>query len=265
MMKRALCAAIALLCGALAGCMPEFGDRAQFGITFYCPGVGNVDMGDEGIRTGLGKAGYQGQVARMTWSLSFNPAIDQTVRIIAEQGGKRLATYIQDYMDRYPGREVNLVGLSAGTGVAIWALEALKPGYKVNNVVLISSSLYHNYDVSRAMESVNGRMYNYYSSTDAVLAGPMKVFGTIDGVHFEDAAGAVGLHVPAGAADRVINVAWTPAFEKFGYYGGHMDGTNAAFVTADIAPRILTSGAPGLRQTDVATQVAVAPPAGHQD
>ena len=96
MMKRALCVALTLLGGALAGCMPEFGDRAQHGITFYCPGVGNVDLGDEGIRAGLEKAGYQGQVARVTWSLSFNPAIDQTVRIIAEQGGKRLAGDIQE-------------------------------------------------------------------------------------------------------------------------------------------------------------------------
>jgi pimeloyl-ACP methyl ester carboxylesterase len=265
MMKRALCTAVVLLGGALAGCIPEFGDRARYGMTFYCPGVGNVDLGDEGIRAGLEKAGYQGQVARMTWSLSFNPAIDQTVRIIAEQGGKRLAGYIQEYMDRYPGREVNVVGLSGGTGVAIWAVEALKPEYKVNNVVLLSSSLYYGYDVSRALENVRGKIYNYYSSTDAVLAGPMKLFGTIDGVHFEDAAGAVGLRVPPGAAERVVNIAWTPEFEQFGYYGGHTDGTNAAFVTADIAPRILTAGAPELRQTDAATQVATAPPVAHRD
>lgn len=265
MMKRALCVALTLLGGALAGCMPEFGDRARHGITFYCPGVGNVDLGDEGIRAGLEKAGYQGQVARVTWSLSFNPAIDQTVRIIAEQGGKRLAGYIQEYMDRYPGREVNIVGLSAGTGVAVWALESLKPEYKVNNVVLIASSLYHDYDVSRALESVKGKIYNYYSSSDAVLAGPMKVFGTIDGVHFEDAAGSVGLCVPPGAAERVVNTAWTPEFQQYGYYGGHLDGTSAAFVTARIAPQILTYGLAEPLRTDVASQVATAPPAGSRD
>ena len=264
-MKQGMCVALALLAGLAAGCMPEFGERAQYGITFYCPGVGNMDLGDEGVRAGLEKAGYRGQVARVTWSLSFNPAIDQTVRLIAEQGGKRLAMYIQDYMDQYPGREVNLVGLSAGTGVAVWALEALKPEYKVGNVVLISSSLYHDYDVSRALQRVKGKIYNYYSSTDAVLAGPMKVFGTIDGVHFEDAAGAIGLRVPPGAPGRVVNVAWSPDFEKYGYYGGHTDGTSAAFVTAYIAPELLTAAPVQQPRTVVARQVAEAPPAGRRD
>lgn len=264
-MKRRLCVAAGLLAGLIAGCMPEFGERARYGITFYCPGVGNTDVGDAGVRAGLEMIGYQGQVARMTWSLTFNPAIDQTVRIIAEQGGKRLATYIQEYLDEYPGREVNIVALSGGTGVAIWALEALKPEYKVNNVVLIASSLYHDYDVAPALRQVKGRIYNYYSSTDAVLAGPMKVFGTIDGVHFQDAAGAVGLRVPPAASERVVNIAWTPEFEKFGYYGGHTDGTNEAFVAAFIAPQLIGRATAETLQTDVASRVARALPVGHQD
>jgi len=249
---------------ALTGCVSPFGPEAEHGITFYCPGVANVDVGDAGIRAGLARAGYQGQVARMTWSVSFNPAIDQTVRVIAQQGGKRLADYIQDYIDEYPGRPVNVVGLSAGTGVALWAIEALKPAYKVDNVVLISSSLNYRYDVSRALRNIRGKIYNYYSPTDAVLAGPMKVFGSIDGVFLEDAAGAVGLQVPPGAQDRVVNIAWRPEFQKYGYYGGHGDGTSADFVAYEIAPRIIgqTAATP---QTALANQVATTPPPAHQD
>lgn len=260
-MRNARFIAMIGLTTTLTGCIAGFGERAKNGITFYCPGVGNMDLGDEGIRTGLEKAGYHGQVARMTWSLSFNPAIDQTVRIIAQQGGKRLAGYIQDYLDQYPGREVNIVGLSAGTGVAVWALEALKPKYKVSNVVLISSSLWHKYDASRALRNVKGKIYNYYSPTDAVLAGPMKVFGSIDGVFLEDAAGAVGLQVPPGAENRIVNVEWRPEFEKYGYYGGHTDGTSAAFVQAVIAAHLVKPGADQSPQTALARQAATVPPA----
>lgn len=231
--------ALVLGAAALAGCGAEFGPRAKYGITFYCPGIGNMDLGDEGIRRGLEHAGYRGQVARLSWSYTFNPAIDQEVRIIARLGGKRLAALIQRYLDEYPGRPVNVVGLSAGTGVAVWAVEALKPEYKVDNVVLLSSSLNCRYDVTTALERVRGRIFNYHSRNDAVLAGPMRVFGSIDGVYLEEAAGAIGLRVPEGCDGRVVNVGWRPDFQKYGYFGGHFDSTSAEFVGAFIAPELV--------------------------
>ncbi len=65
---------------SLAGCAPAFGPKAANGITFYCPGAGNLDFGDAGIRAGLERAGYRGQVATLMWTVSFNPAIDQALR-----------------------------------------------------------------------------------------------------------------------------------------------------------------------------------------
>ncbi len=253
---------IVALVGLLAGCATEFGPEAKHGITFYCPGAGNVDMGDAGVREGLARAGYRGQVARVNWSLTLNPAVDQTVRIFAQQGAKRLASYIEQYIDRYPGREVNVVGLSAGTGVAIWALENLRPGYQVNNVILLSSSLSHDYDVSRALRRVKGRIYNYYSPNDAVLAGPMKVFGTIDGALLKDGAGAVGLRAPRHAADRVVNIRWRPEFERWGYYGGHMDSTSPGFVRHELARHLVNPNIDLDRRTAAAMPPVSALPAG---
>ncbi len=248
-----LLAGLAALAG---GCGPEFGPKAKYGITFYVPGVGNFDRGDAGIREGLERAGYRGQVARFNWSYSFNPALDQTVRPIARLGAARLADAIQDYLTRYPGREVNLIGLSAGSGVAIFALERLKPNYKVNNVVLIASSLHYRYDISKALPHIRGKIYCYYSPQDAVLTGPMKVFGTIDGVLFDDGAGAVGLQPPRGA-DRVVNVRWRPEFERYGYYGGHIDGTSPAFVRRYIALHIVSPTGPAASpETDATRQLA---------
>jgi hypothetical protein len=40
----------------------------------------------------------------------------------------------------------------------------LPPGYAVDNVVLISSSLWHDYDVNAAAAARAGAIYNYYSS-----------------------------------------------------------------------------------------------------
>jgi pimeloyl-ACP methyl ester carboxylesterase len=240
MKRRILLSFCALVPLALVGCGPVFGPRAQNGITFYCPGAGNFDFGDLGIRQGLEAAGYQGQVASVLWTVSFNPAIDQRLGN-ARLGGAQLARSIEKYCDKYPGRPVNLIGLSAGTGVAIWALEDLKPGYSVDTVVLLGSSLWYRYDVGKALRRVNGHIYNYHSPNDHVLAGPMKLFGTIDGVFGEDGAGAVGLHPPGGSG-RVVNIRWEPAFERYGNYGNHTDATRAPFVEAHISRHIISGG-----------------------
>ena len=137
------------------GCAPSFGPQAQNGITFYCPGAGNFDFGDVGIRQGLKAAGYQGQVASVMWTVSFNPAIDQRLGN-ARLGAARLARAIERYVEKYPGKPVNVIGLSAGTGVAVWALEDLKPKYRVDNVILLGSSLWYRYDVTKAAQRVSG-------------------------------------------------------------------------------------------------------------
>ena len=224
----------------LTGCTPGFGPKAENGITFYCPGAGNLDAGDLGIRKGLEAAGYRGQVASVLWTVLFNPALDQRLGN-ARLGALGLARSIEDYCDKYPGRPVSVIGLSAGTGVAIWALEDLKEGYAVENVVLLGSSLWHRYDVTKALRRVNGKIYNYYSPDDPILAGPMKIAGTIDGVFGDDGAGSVGLMVPDGAAGRVINIRWQPEFRQYGYYGGHTDATRAPFVQTFISRHIIQS------------------------
>ncbi len=238
-----------------AGCRPAFTELARNGITLYVPGAGNVDFGDAGLREGLAAAGYKGQVASLTWTLTFNPALDQAVRIHARLAASELARLIESYVDKFPGRRINLVGLSAGTGIVIWALEDLKRGYQVDEVVLLASSLSCDYDVSKALAKVKGTLHNYYSEQDMVLAGPMKVFGTIDLKYGVDGAGAVGLK--RARSDRVVNVRWRPEFEKYGYYGGHTDATSPKFVQAFIARDLKVDGT--TRDADVATAPATAP------
>lgn len=247
----------------LAGCAgPSFGPKAANGIVFYCPGAGNLDLGDAGLRDGLGSAGFKGEVARFDWTISLNPAIDQAVRINARLRASTLAKYIQAYKDQYPNGKVCLVGLSAGTGVAIWALEDLDPRYSVDSVVLLGSSLSYNYDVSKALPRVKGKIYNYYSSNDAVLAGPMKVFGTIDGVFFVDGAGAVGLR-PAIKSPQIVNIPWKAEYERYGYAGGHTDSTSPAFIRAVVARNILSSPASQAPEIAPATPPAAVVRAAH--
>ncbi|TWT41794.1 hypothetical protein RAS1_29170 [Phycisphaerae bacterium RAS1] len=251
-MKRQALAGLMLAATLLVGCGPAFGPKAANGVTFYCPGAGNSDFGDAGVREGLERAGYDGEVAAILWTISFNVAIDQALKFNAHLGGSKLASYIREYKRQYPDGAINIVGLSAGTGVAVWALEELDGKIKVDNVVLLGSSLSHKYDVSKALRSVSGKIYCYYSPNDAILAGPMKVFGTIDGVFLTEGAGSVGLQPPPSGKDRVINVRWRPEFQQYGYAGGHTDSTSAPFVRQYLSKHLLTPGDGGSLRIDTA-------------
>lgn len=261
MMRPACLAAALTTLSLLSGCVSGFTEKARNGITFYCPGAGNVDFGDVGIREGLEAAGYTGQVATVTWTVSVNPAIDQAVRVNARLGAASLADAICQYKRKFPDKPVNLIGLSAGTGVAIWALENVPPDVKVDNVILLGSSLSSTYDVSEALKRVKGKIYNYYSSSDAVLAIPMKVFGTIDGAFGEDGAGAVGLRSPRGR-DRIVNIPWRSEFSRYGYNGGHTDSTSSPFVRAVLSKHVISGSDDGTGRKVAATQPAQRSPAG---
>ena len=266
-MKLISLALLSCLALSATGCgTVSYSAKAENGITYYCPGAGNTDFGDAGLRRGLESAGYKGEVAAYIWTISFNVALDQTLRFNAKLKGQNLARIIESYIDKYPGKTVNLVGLSAGTGVAIWALENLKDGYNVDNVVLLSSSLWHRYDVGKAARHVKGKIYVYFSPNDAILAGPMKLFGTIDGVFAEDGAGAVGLHTKGGA-DKVVNTGWKSEWSSYGYLGGHTDSTSSAFVKAVLSRHLLSASAAAAATPGAApaTVLATTPPAAASD
>jgi pimeloyl-ACP methyl ester carboxylesterase len=207
-----------------------------------------------GLRSGLKAAGFRGDVASIIWTFTANPAIDQAVKFNARLAGERLARTIEAYQDQFPERPVNVAGLSAGTGVAVFACEDLKPGYKVDNVVLLAGSISHNYNVGPALRNIRGKIYNFYSSQDLVLSGPMKLFGTIDGKLGTDGVGLVGLSPPSGR-DRVVNIRWRPEFRRYGYYGGHTDITSAGFVKNYLAQYLTERvGAADTPRTAVATR-----------
>jgi hypothetical protein len=226
-----ICAALALL----SGCTDP---REEFGKTYYLDGAGNWGFGVSTVPAGLASAGYAGHVELFIWTTSFLPAIDQ-VNILGNKlrsGG--LSRKIRDYARRHPEQEVNLIALSAGTGIAVWAIENLPQGQQVDNLVLLGSSLSHNYDMSKALKHIKGKVYVYHSGHDEILTSAVRVLGTVDGKH-EDSAGLVGLHPPKGDEGKIVNIAWSQKFEKYGWTGSHTDSTNRRFIQHVVAPRIL--------------------------
>lgn len=248
-----------LLAGTLAatGCSQanmHNHDLDQNGYVFYLDGAGGggiLTNWGTGVREGLKLADYRGDFANVPWQTGLGVAADQGASVeYKREKAAEVAKQIRTYVDSHPDKPVNLVGLSAGTAVAAFALEALPKGYSVENVVLLGSSLSSHYDMTKALEHVRDRLYVFTSEKDAVLGVAVSVAGTADR-QFCGAcsAGLKGFHLPAsGGAEtkqlygKITNIDWRPEFAKDGNYGGHTDAVNANFVRDYIAPLLSESG-----------------------
>lgn len=243
--------AIALL--AQTGCsdiLAKFGDDSagiDREITYYLGGAGTLGgIGNGSVREGLRKGRYAGAINVIPWQSWFGDVLrDQIDRTRNQREAQRVADEILDYQQKYPGRRVNIIALSAGTGIATWALERLPAESHVGTVVFLGSSLSRRYDLTDALRHVDGRLYVFYSSTDPILRIGVPLAGTVDR-EFQgpSAAGLSGFALPAGASHEMIelynrklrNMPWKPRYERYGYRGRHTDGTSAPFVAEFIVP-----------------------------
>ncbi len=229
---------------ALAGCAsPEDRARANFGKTYYIDGAGNWGFGVSEVAKALDAAGYKGSVEAYMWTTSFNPAIDQVNRPAAHLRAAGLSDKIRDYLKTYPDNDVNIISLSAGTGVGTWAVEALPKDMKINNMVLLGSSLSSTYDMTKTFAHMKGRIFVYYSSADPILGGPVRVLGTIDG-GMADAAGLVGLQSRGAPRGRIVNIPWRPEYAEYGWAGGHTDSTSEPFIRRFVSQHIIAASTP---------------------
>lgn len=246
--------------GALAACLPGVtgctwistlgtDERGlQYGKTWFIGGagaIGNV-VGTFDVPNGLRQAKYRGAIEVFAWQSVLGGTLrDQMDRERNEGEARRLAKDVQDYLDRFPGRRVNIIALSAGTGIATWTLEALPKRYRVGTVVFLGSSMSREYDLSTAMSRIAGHLYCFHSSGDPLLRFGLPITGSVD--RDGSSSGAAGLYgfVPppkASAAtkqlyaERLRDCPYQPEYSKYGYYGMHADSTSPAFVEHVVAP-----------------------------
>ncbi len=234
------------------GTDPQGRDRGQ---TYYVGGAGALgNIGTIDVPRGLRRTGYRGGIEVFGWQSILGGTIrDQVDRARNEEQARRLAERIQEYLDQYPGRQVSIIALSAGTGIVTWALEMLPDGYNVGNVAFLGSSLSRTYDLSAALRHVGGRLYVFHSTHDAVLRYGTFVAGSVDRELFApSAAGLHGFSLPPDAPQEtrelykqhLRNRPYQSTWARFGYRGGHMDCTSQDFVRRVVAPLVIERVAP---------------------
>ncbi|MBM4016835.1 MAG: hypothetical protein FJ288_00680 [Planctomycetes bacterium] len=237
-----LAAALAAGCGQVNYTSPE---RYERGLVVCLSGAGGM-MGEcDRIREGLDSGGVDRAIEIFDWSrgevFADQVSVEGNRRIAAN-----LARHVEAYAQGHPGRPVHLVGISAGTGLIVWALEALQDGFQVDGAVILASSLDTRYDLSKSLARVRDRIWSFSSVADTVLSLGVTWAGTVDrggGL----AGGLVGFSPPDGAPDeaktlyrdKLAQVPWWPGDVILGHLGDHLGATNPTFVRVRIAPLVL--------------------------
>ncbi len=248
-------ALLAVVLGLLvAGCAttsPEREARMHRGYVFYCDGSGGggtLRNYAGGVRNGLVEAGYPGAGEMFPWHTGLGVTADHTASVgYKRKKGEELARRIQEYSRQHPDAPVTAMGLSAGTAIVVFGLEALPASRQVDNALLLAPSVSADYNLTESLQRVGHRMYVFVSENDGVLRHLLPMFGTADRQRGRvGAAGLRGFQRPENPSAqtqaqyaKLVHVHWEPEFRGKGHGGGHTDVVNARFVREYIAPLVM--------------------------
>ena len=208
----------------------------------HLPGIAGEMRIDHELVSGLIAGGVTDDAVIFDWT-----GVDRGVPALTNvqrhhQQSARLADAIITAGKHSPGRSIILVAHSAGTGVAVEALEQLPAGVNVQTLVLLASALSPDYDLSPALAHVTGRAYSLFSRYDNLVLGVgTRAFGTYDRVR-TDAAGYVGFRQPpravAAAYAKLTQIPYDAAWTRLGNGGDHIGATSRRFARTILAPVI---------------------------
>lgn len=238
-----LSAILAPGCGPAVRFIANTGDPS-YGVTYYVGGAGPIgNVGSLDVPGGLKDAGYHGAVEAFTWQ-GLTHAGDQINLSRNRSKAVELSNKIREYRRAHPNKKINLIALSAGTGIAAFALEYLPEDVKVDNVVFLACSMSSHYDLTRALRRIRVKLYVVYSDTDPILRNVVWYTGTVDRASSKEGiAGLHGFRLPDELGPdterqyaKVMNIPWRIDFSSAGYDGGHIDCTSREFIRRYVGP-----------------------------
>ncbi|MFP4356097.1 MAG: hypothetical protein ACLFUJ_13320 [Phycisphaerae bacterium] len=163
------------LSALLAGCGPTMDSymdpsRQENGLVMILPGIEGISGYNLNIKKGLVGSGLKYAITIQPWGAPMGLVINQMNVLGNRLEGQKIARWIsQEYLEKYPGRPVWLIGHSGGGGIAVFTAEAMPRGKKITGLVLLSASLHKDYDISKAMANLEYGIVNYYNPSDSAL------------------------------------------------------------------------------------------------
>ncbi|HEX4793840.1 MAG TPA: hypothetical protein VH370_08620 [Humisphaera sp.] len=241
--------------------MPPGGAPIDSSHTFvlHLPGIAGNRWVDKQMTSGLRDAGYSGELLTYDWT-DNEPGISALRALKRNQAeAAKIADIITAHYHADPALRIIITSHSGGTGLAIWALEKLPADVKVDTVMLLSSALSPDYDLSKALAHLRGTCYSFYSENDVlVLNTGTKLFGTIDGKKCES-AGEFGFIFPETADAKqyakLIQKPYDKSWMQYDNIGDHMGSMRRPFSANVLAP-LLFENSPRLTANAAADQKA---------
>jgi len=209
----------------------------------HLPGIAGERRIDHELIHGFQQAGYDGKVKIYDWT-EHDPGLDALVAYDRNhREAQKVADALTEQFRADPLTEIILTGHSGGTGLVVWALEDLPDDVKVQSVFLLASALSPDYDLTKALRHVRGKVYVFSSLEDSLVLGTgTRLFGTIDGIKSE-AAGLGGFVMPKGADKdlyaKLVAEPYQKDWASLGHAGNHIGCMNRLFVAHVIAPLLL--------------------------
>lgn len=201
----------------------------------YGPGIGNLIRG---LHTDSPEADFEvfhwGVPAPLFMLNLQNDAIHRDAE-------RKLARWIESRAAMPSQPRIDLVGHSAGCGVALGAMALLR-NVQIDTVMMLSPSVSPGYDLRPALDHASGSVHVFYSSRDTLWLGwRASHFGTYDNVKTR-AAGNAGFD---NAPVHVIQHAYDPGWQSLGNDGGHFGTLSFRFakqtLSSILAEDILSS------------------------
>lgn len=229
---------------------PDREERLTRGCVFYFDGAGGGTKESNyaaGVVEGMLEAGYTGAGELVAWETGKGLMADQKASVAYKRSkAKEAAEDIWRYQAKYSGAPVGLLGFSACTAEAIFALEVLPETTQVDHVVLLGASISRDYDLTEALKRVKDKLYIFTSSRDRMLSLAMPLSGTADRKHVPG-AGIKGFVLPNGASDatrqlyaaKVVTIPYTKDFRMDQNKGHHFDNVKKEFIRHQVAPLLM--------------------------
>jgi pimeloyl-ACP methyl ester carboxylesterase len=234
-----------LLILALIACMlPAGAQEKPKPFFFHLPGIGGQRITEQWLLSGLKAGGLDAEYRVYDWT---EGDIGLPALLAQEENqarAKRIAAFLADHIRQHPDQRIIICSHSGGSGLAAWALEALPDNVQVDSVVMIAPALSPQFDLTRALAHVKGKVYVLSSPLDVIVGAGTRVFGTIDGVKTE-AAGYRGFERPPAADQtqyaKIVHLPYQKEwFALYGNAGTHICAMRTSFARGFIAPLLLT-------------------------
>ncbi len=214
------------------------------GLVIIVEGIGGLDLIGKSANISFKHVGLPHEVHRFTWTHGtgrYLLDLQDTQHILKK--AEELANLIKDYRAKHPSRPIYIIGKSGGTGLVLYALQAL-PANSVDRVILLSAAVSPAFDLRPALRATRREVVSFHSRNDRWLLGlGTSKFGTIDR-YYGNSAGLTGFTIPDTLNDadrqlyqRLVQVPFTMRMLRDGTSNGSHTSTSLPwFLTSEVVP-----------------------------